>query len=56
MLLGIIGLDLMSDYYWMFVAANWIFFNLLSCLLVVSFDRYKMWVIWTSLIGVSWLY
>jgi hypothetical protein len=39
--LRIIGLDVMSGHFWLFVAANATYFYFLSCLLVVGFDRYK---------------
>jgi len=39
--LRIIGLGIMSGHFWLFVAANGLYFYFLSCLLVVSFDRYK---------------
>jgi len=39
--LRIIGLDIMSGHFWLFVAANAIYFYFLSCLLVISLDRYK---------------
>jgi hypothetical protein len=39
--LRIIGLDIMSGHFWLFVAAQALCFYLLSCLLVVSFDGYR---------------
>ena len=39
--LKIIGLDVMAGHFWLFVAAQALYFYLLSCLLVVSFERYK---------------
>jgi len=39
--LRIIGLDVMSGHFWLFVAAQALYFYFLSCLLVVSLDHYK---------------
>ena len=39
--LRIIGLDIMSGHFWLFVATQAFYFYLLSCLLAVSSDRYK---------------
>lgn len=49
--LRIIGLDIMSGHFLLFVAANGLYFYLLSCLSVVSFDSYRngfprwLWVV-----------
>ncbi len=40
-LLSSIGLNVMPGHFWLFVATNVLYFYLLSCLLVVGFDRYK---------------
>jgi len=39
--LRIVGLDVMAGHFLLFVAANVLYFYFLSCLLVVSFDRYR---------------
>ena len=38
--LSAVGLDLMAGSFWLFAAANAIYFYLLSCTLVAGFDRY----------------
>jgi len=39
--LRIIGFNIMTSPFWLFVVANGLYFYLLSCLLVVSFDKYR---------------
>ena len=51
--LRIIGLDVMSGHFWLFVAAQVLYFYLLSCLLAVSFDRCKARIprwLWAAII------
>jgi len=38
--LRVVGLDLMAGPFWLFAAANGLYFYLLSCTLVAGFDRY----------------
>jgi len=38
--LRVVGLDVMAGPFWLFAAANALYFYLLSCILVAGFDRY----------------
>jgi hypothetical protein len=39
--LSVVGLDVMTGSFWLFVGVNGLYFYLLSCLLVAGFNRYR---------------